>query len=292
MPGLAFWLRLHHIVINCLSNRYRGGEISMNSKALTPAVAYLRTSSAANVGSDKDSERRQREAVEGFARSTGYRIVETYHDTAVSGADPVTVRPGFSAMLERLLSNGVRTILVETASRFARDLIVQETGYELLKARGIELVAVDSPESFVADTPTANLIRQVLGAVSEFEKAMLVEKLKGARERKRRETGKKVGGRQNYAELDGGPEMIALARKLHRYPVNGRKRTLAEVSKALADAGYLSSAGTPFTPSSVSRMLMRGKGAKEAHPIDSPSTPDEDVVSYAKRQLRALGVKI
>ena len=56
-------------------------------------------------------------------------------------------------------------------------------------------------------------------AVSEFEKAMLVEKLKGPRERKRRETGKKVGGRQNYAEMEGGPELIALAKKLHRYPV-------------------------------------------------------------------------
>ncbi|WP_376704192.1 recombinase family protein [Mesorhizobium sp. ISC25] len=97
----------------------------------------------------------------------------------MSGADAVTARPGFSAMLERLLSNGARTILVETASRFARDLIVQETGYEMLKSRGIELIAVDSPESFVDNTPTANPIRQVLGAVSEFEKAMLVEKLKG-----------------------------------------------------------------------------------------------------------------
>jgi DNA invertase Pin-like site-specific DNA recombinase len=264
----------------------------LNSKVLTPAVAYLRTSSAANVGQDKDSEKRQREAVEAFARSAGYRIVETYHDAAVSGGDPVTTRPGFSAMLERLLSNGVRTILVETASRFARDLIVQETGYEMLKARGIDLVAADSPDSFVTDTPTANLIRQVLGAVSEFEKAMLVEKLKGARERKRRETGKKVGGRKNYAELDGGPEMLALARKLHRYPVNGRRRTLAEVSKALADAGYLSSVGTPFTPSSVSRMIMRGKLAKDAHLIEPQSTPDEDVVARARRQLAALGAKI
>ncbi|WP_292406703.1 recombinase family protein [Mesorhizobium sp.] len=155
-------------------------------------------------------------------------------------------------MLERLLSNGVRTILVEAASRFARDLIVQETGYEMLRSRGIELIAVDSPDSFVGNTPTANLIRQVLGAVSEFEKAMLVEKLKGARERKRRETGKKVGGRRNYAEIDGGPELIALAKKLHRYPVNGHQRTLGDVAMALADAGYLSSAGTQYTPTAVS----------------------------------------
>lgn len=75
----------------------------MSSKALKQAVAYLRTSSAANVGADKDSERRQGEAVQVFARSAGYEIIESYYDAAVSGADAVTARPGFSAMLERLL---------------------------------------------------------------------------------------------------------------------------------------------------------------------------------------------
>lgn len=87
------------------------GRDAMNGKAMRKSVAYLRTSSTANVGPDKDSERRQREAVGAFARSTGYEIVESYYDAAVSGADPVAARPGFSAMLERLLSNGVRTPL-------------------------------------------------------------------------------------------------------------------------------------------------------------------------------------
>ncbi|MEF0939877.1 recombinase family protein [Rhizobium sp. BR 362] len=232
----------------------------MSGKGSIKAVAYLRTSSSANVGPDKDSERRQREAITAYAEAAGYEIVESYYDAAVSGADAVTERPGFSSMLERLLSNGVRTILVETASRFARDLIVQETGHGMLKVRGIDLIAVDSPDSFVADTPTARLIRQVLGAVSEFEKAMLVEKLRGARERKRRETGKKVGGRRNYAELEGGSEMIALAKKLHRYPVNGRRRSLAEIADALKEAGYLSGAGTRFTRMAVSRMIGRKGG--------------------------------
>ncbi|MBZ9724868.1 recombinase family protein [Mesorhizobium sp. CO1-1-11] len=257
----------------------------MSGKAFKKVVAYLRTSSAANVGADKDSETRQREAIEVYARSAGLEIVETYYDAAISGADPITARPGFSAMLERLLSNGVRAILVETASRFARDLIVQETGYEMLKARGIDLIAVDSPESFVADTPTANLIRQVLGAVAEFEKAMLVEKLRGARERKRKATGRKVGGRKNYAEIDGGPEMIALAKKLHRYPVNGRRRTLGEIAEALENEGLVSSTGTRYTPTAISRMLA-AKGSKltaghgvdhepsPAHSLARPDTPD------------------
>ena len=69
------------------------------------------------------------------------------------------------------------------------------------------------------------LIRQVLGAVSQFEKAALVAKLKSARDRKKRETGK-CGGRKSYAERDGA--MVMLAKKLARYPVNGRKRSLRE----------------------------------------------------------------
>jgi DNA invertase Pin-like site-specific DNA recombinase len=49
------------------------------------------------------------------------------------------------------------------------------------------LIAADSPQSFIEDTPTARLIRQVLGVVAEFDKAMTVAKLRGARERKRKD---------------------------------------------------------------------------------------------------------
>ena len=100
----------------------------MASKVVTKAVAYFRTSSATNVGADKDSLKRQRQAIEVFAGRAGYELVDTFYDEAVSGIDPVGERPGFAAMLNRIAGNGVRVILVETANRFARDLIVQETG--------------------------------------------------------------------------------------------------------------------------------------------------------------------
>jgi hypothetical protein len=135
------------------------------------AFAYLRTSSAANIGEDKDSGRRQFQAIEGFARRAGLELVGTYYDEAVKGSDPIDTRPGFAEMLEALEANGTKTIIVETANRFARDLMVQEVGFAMLKARGFDLIAADSPTSFLDDTPTARLIRQVLGAISEFEKA-------------------------------------------------------------------------------------------------------------------------
>ena len=104
------------------------------------AIAYLRTSSAANVGSDKDSDKRQRAAIASFAKAHGYRIVDEFYDAAVSGADPVAERPGFKAMLDRIAGNGVRVILVESPDRFARDLSVQITGHDYLRSLGVELV--------------------------------------------------------------------------------------------------------------------------------------------------------
>jgi DNA invertase Pin-like site-specific DNA recombinase len=217
------------------------------------AIAYLRTSSATNVGADKDSEKRQREAIETYASRSGYEVVATYYDAAVSGADAIDTRPGFAAALERIAGNGVRTIIVETANRFARDLIVQETGFRLLCQQGIELIAADSPGSFVDDTPTAALIRQVLGAVAQFEKAALVAKLKGARDRQRRETGK-CEGRKSHAETR--PETVALAKRLHRKsPKTGERRSLRNIAKTLGEAGHHNERGQVFNPKAIKSMI-------------------------------------
>ena len=225
----------------------------MTSKAKTPAVYYLRTSSAANVGADKDSDRRQREAVQAFAKRAGYELVgEGFYDAAVSGADPIDTRPGFRAMLERIEGNGVRTIIVETASRFARDLMVQEVGHAKLRERGIDLIAADNPGSFIDDTPTAKLVRQVLGAISEFDKAMTVAKLRGARERKRRDAGK-CEGRKSHAERN--PELVALAKRLHRQKPKGGRMSLRAISTELAVQGFLNENGRAFAAASVKSML-------------------------------------
>ena len=224
----------------------------VKSVKLAKAFAYLRTSSATNIGEDKDSGRRQAQAIEAYAKRAGNKLVGTFYDEAVKGSDPIDTRPGFAAMLEALEANGTKTIIVETANRFARDLMVQEVGFAMLRARGIDLIAADSPSSFLDDTPTARLIRQVLGAVSEFEKAMLVAKLRGARDRKRR-TGVKVEGRKSIAEQR--PGTVELARKLARMRPKGGERSLREISTALAEAGHVTKTGKPYAATAVKRML-------------------------------------
>ena len=219
----------------------------------TIAVAYYRTSSAANVGADKDSLRRQRDAVRSYAEGRGLEITEEFYDAAVSGADPVDTRPGFKAMLDYMAGNGARVVLVENASRFARDLIVQLTGHDFLKGLGFELVPADAPDFFTDETPTAILVRQVLGAISQFEKGSLVAKLRAARDRKRAETGRCEGPT---------PPSLALvkeARRLaRRSPKTGRKRSLRVIARELAEAGHTSPAtGRAYTAEGLRKLLAR-----------------------------------
>lgn len=212
----------------------------------------MRTSSAGNVGADKDSELRQRHAIESYAKTNGYELAGWYYDAAVRGADPVTVRPGFSAMLAAIAGDGVRTIIVESPDRFARDLAVQLAGHDHLKRLGVTLIPASAPDHFTEDTPTAVLVRQVLGAIAQFDKATLVAKLKAARDRKRERTGK-CEGRRSHAEM--WPDAVRLARQLHRKRPKGGQRSLREIAADLEAAGFVNESGARFAPTSVKNML-------------------------------------
>jgi DNA invertase Pin-like site-specific DNA recombinase len=194
-------------------------------------------------------------------------VVDSFYDAAVSGADPVGERPGFKAMMDRIAGNGVRVIIVESPDRFARDLAVQIAGHDYLKGLGVVLVPTSAPDFFTEDTPTAVLVRQVLGAIAQFEKASLVAKMKAARDRNRAATGYKVGGRKRYDE--DRPEVVALAHKLARRRRKGWPLSLRQISAALADAGQVNSNGAPYAAASVQRMLQQrpGRAAEKARSL-------------------------
>lgn len=211
------------------------------------ALAYYRTSSATNVGDDKDSLTRQRVSVERYASQSGYTIVEEFYDAAVSGADALDARPGFAEVLKRIAANGVRTIIVETASRFARDLIVAETGFRRLCDAGIKLIAADAPNSFLDDTPTSAFIRQVLAAVQELDRTMTVAKLRGARQRKKAISGK-CEGAKSYAE--SVPATVAHAKALRTSGM-----TLKAITDQMKAEGFKTATGAPYQMTAIGRMI-------------------------------------
>ena len=135
----------------------------------------------------------------------------------------------------------------KSPDRFARDLTVQLTGHDYLKSLGVELIPATAPDFFLEDTPTAVLVRQVLGAISQFEKASLVAKLKAARDRKKA-AGGWSGGRYGYKRE--APEAVAAARELRAQGLS-----LRAISAALAERGFLTSGGKPYGAPSIAKMV-------------------------------------
>src|SRR3954451_20651371 len=193
----------------------------------TGALAYRRTSSAQNVGGDSDV--RQRQAIERFAHQAhGYELAGEFYDAAVSGADPLESRPGFAAMLERIEDNGggVRVILVEDASRFARSVIAQELGVLAMHAREITVRTASGDNLTQTDDPAKIMMRQIAGAFAQYEKDPLVAKLKGARDRRSAELGRRIEGRKGYS--DTNPDLVREAKRLARKsPKTGKGQRLA-----------------------------------------------------------------
>ena len=155
------------------------------------------------------------------------------------------------AYLDRIEGNGVRTVIVEDASRFARELMAQELGITLLISRGVRLLTASGDDLTASDDATRKMMRQIAGAFAEYEKARLVSKLRHARERVRQEMGK-CEGRKAHAEIR--PDVVALAKKLRRASPKSRDRlSYRQISARLAD---LNERGQPFNPKSVRSMLV------------------------------------
>ena len=218
-----------------------------------PAVAYFRTSSAANVGEEKDSLSRQRAVIERFAVRDGFRVVGDFYDSAVSGTEAIEDRPGFAALLDRIETNGVRTVIVEDVSRFAREMKAHVLGIALLRKRGVRLLSASDGQNLTQETDemTEGMVT-IMAVFAQIEKKRLVKKLRAARDRKSIQRGRRVEGRKGYGETS--PELVRAAKRLTH---GNRKRhfSLREISRRLVELGYSTSSGKSFSATQIKRLL-------------------------------------
>jgi DNA invertase Pin-like site-specific DNA recombinase len=220
-----------------------------------PVAAYLRTSSAVNVGTDKDSDKRQRSAILSFAERVGYTVAAEFYDAAVSGSDPIESRPGFTALLDWVETSKATIVIVEDASCFARSLVAQELGLVVLEQRGVRVLTSNGDDLTASDDPLRVAQRQIAGAFMQLEKTRLVLKLREARKRKRAATGVKCEGRKSHVEMN--PELVAEVKKLRRRRPKGGQRSYRDIAVILAERGHLNSNGRQYDPSSIRSMLVR-----------------------------------
>lgn len=215
---------------------------------MTPCFAYLRVSGRSQV--DGDGFERQKLAIDAYCTAAGLTVKHTYREEGVSGTTEGMDRPAWVEMIAAVLANGVRTVVVEKLDRLSRQLGLQEYMLSDLKKRGIALVSAAEPDLDTED-PTRILFRQLVGAIAQYEKTMLVLKLRGARKRIR-DRGERCDGAKPYGELPG--EDYVLDRMKY---ARSTGMSIAAIARALNAEGRKPRRGVKWHPHAVARILRR-----------------------------------
>ena len=221
---------------------------------MAKAYGYTRVSGQGQV--EGDGLTRQEEAIRSYAQAHGHEVVEIFREEGVSGT--VEDRPALARLMVDLEENGhgIKTIIVERLDRLARDLMVQEAIVRDLQRHGYALISTTEGPDLCGDEPTRKLIRQIFGAVAEYDKSMLVAKLRAARERKKLKTGR-CEGRKGFGETEQEQAVIRRMRALRRNRKGKPSHTYQEIADILNGEGITTKDGKEWGPSQVCRTLKR-----------------------------------
>jgi len=223
----------------------------------TKAFSYLRVSGKGQIAGDGFP--RQRESINNYCLQNEIEIEREFVEMGISGTKDAFDREALTEMFVALKANGVRLVLVETATRLARDLMISEILLGEFRKIGVKVISTeDDTDLTVEDNdPTKKLVRQILGAVSEWDKSIVVQKLRVARMRIKVAKGK-CEGRKAYGNTPEEQSIIAQMKALKKVGY-----TMAEIASRLNTQGIKprtpSREGktTIWHPTTVQRILAR-----------------------------------
>ncbi len=210
------------------------------------AFGYLRVSGSSQT--DGDGFPRQREAISVYAAAHGFKIVQWFEERAIPGKTEWDMRPAWLEMVAAL--NGVDTIFIEKLDRLARDLMVQEHIILDLRRRHVNLISVAEPDLCI-DDPSRKLLRQIMGAIAEYDRAMITAKLSGARRRMKAATGR-CEGRKPYGFTDEERANIVRMRELRN-----ERMSWHDIAELMNIDGKLARSGKPWIGASICKILKR-----------------------------------
>lgn len=226
---------------------------------MTKAFSYLRVSGAGQI--EGDGFHRQRESVTRYAMAHDIVIAEEFRDEGIPGKTEMSDRPGLARLLARLETNGVRMVIVEIADRLARDLVVNELIIREFQKLGVQVISAAGGVDLTAGTdenPTAKLIRQILAAVAEFDRSIIVLKTRAARERLRAKNGK-CEGRVAYGAKDVNERATLML--IMDYESSGL--TTTKIAERLNLAGIKTRYGRQWNAGTVWKIIERQSKAAQ-----------------------------
>jgi len=243
-------------------------------------VAYLRVSTDLQAESGQGLDI-QEDACRAWARKHRHRLVDVVRDLGVSGTADVASRPGLARVVALLAADRADGVVVYRLDRLARDLVLQETFLEDMHKRGKELHSCSPTEDAhlvdAEDDPSRALVRQILGSVAQYERALVRLRLRGGRDRKRAAGGWAsgpppfgyVGVKGVLVRDPGEQEAIRLMRQFTRAGYS-----LRQIGDELDRRGHRSRAAhgkwRPATISAIIRRETLRRGIVPDLPTPSP----------------------
>jgi DNA invertase Pin-like site-specific DNA recombinase len=224
---------------------------------MTTAIGYMRCSGQGQI--DGDTWSRQTEAITKYAAANGIEVIDWYRDEGISGKTELEDRAGLAACLERIENNGVKLVLVESADRLARDAMVselivrqfQKVGGVIITASGVNLTEGDD------SNPTSALIRGVLALIAEFDRRVVVLKLRAARQRLKHKNGKCEGAKA-YGHNDQENHALRCMRALRL-----AGQTYQQIAVQMNSQQIPTRFGGKWGAATVAKILTRDRMASE-----------------------------
>lgn len=130
-------------------------------------VLYARVSTS---GGHQDPEMQLRE----YSERRGWHIFETYVDNGVSGSKES--RPAMNKMMADAHQRRFDAVVVWKLDRFGRSLRHLVNALADLESLGIAFVSLK--DNLHLSTPSGRLMFQIIGAMAEFERALIRERIR------------------------------------------------------------------------------------------------------------------
>jgi len=161
--------------------------------------------------------------------------------------------------------NGTATRIVENATRLARDLYVQEAMLKDAIERDLTIISTTEDDLTNTTDPTRVMIRQILGAFSQFEKANIVAKLRHARETKKATEGR-CEGRKPYGAYPGEAGTLERMKQIHaEVAASAEHKTVQAIFSAAAarlnEEGLKPREAAKWTWNPIYKILRRARSA-------------------------------
>lgn len=145
---------------------------------------YLRVSTD---GQTVENQRRELQAV---AERHGWNTVAVFVDEGISGAKDRDKRPGYDQLCRGVARREFDMVAAWSVDRLGRSLQHLVTFLGELHAKGVDLYL--HQQGLDTGTPAGRAMFQMMGVFSEFERAMIVERVKSGLARARSQ-GKRLG---------------------------------------------------------------------------------------------------